>query len=76
MMNAENLKKFRESMNIRTKIEMSRILGVDKGTYIKWENGARKMPAIADLAIHAVLFMSKAGLLDSFLKYFNKKVKK
>ena len=47
---------------------MAKYLGVDYGTYIKWERGTRKISAIGVRAIKLLLYLHRKNILNDFIK--------
>ena len=66
-MTAKQIKETREYLGFSFAKEMSHALGVDIGTYHKWENGKRKIPAVGISAIKLLKFLHDAEMLNAFL---------
>ena len=66
-MTSEQIREAREYLGFSSQKDMSHALGVDIGTYHKWEAGKRKIPAVGVRAIKALKFIHDAKLLNSFL---------
>jgi len=66
-MTAEQIKEAREYLGFQFATDMAKGLGVDIGTYHKWENDKRKIPAVGIRAIKALVFIKDAGRLQEFL---------
>ena len=66
-MTPEQIKEAREYLGFSFAKDMAHALGVDIGTYYKWEAGKRKIPAVGIRAIKALKVLHDANLLNSFL---------
>ena len=66
-MNSLEIKKAREYLGFYFSKDMAGALGVDIGTYHKWEKGKRKIPAVGIRAIKALVFIKDADKLEEFL---------
>ena len=65
-MNSSQIREAREYLGFSSQKNMAKALGVDIGTYHKWEAGKRKIPAVGVRAIKALKFMYDAGILNTF----------
>ena len=66
-MNPQELKQTRLSIGLRFKTDMAKALGVDYGTYNKWETGENKIPAVGVTAVKLLVFIHDCGLLNTYL---------
>ena len=53
--------------------EMSRLVGVHRQTWAKWEHGERNLTAAPSRLLDVILWMHSRGLIGDFLRDFRKK---
>ena len=70
-MTPEQIKEARKYLGFSFATDMAQALGVNIGTYHKWEAGKRKIPAVGIRAIKSLKFLHDANLLNSFLSVTN-----
>ena len=65
-MTRQQLKAARESLSLNIG-EMAEMINTPRGTYVKWENGARRVPGMLDvlLPLHCYSFCPWRGMTRS-----------
>lgn len=67
-MTPQQLKAARQKLG-RSQVKMATLCGIALGTWIKWEVGAQKPPAIALQHIGCLMWLDETGKLDAWQKF-------
>jgi len=71
-MKDNNFKEARQTLGL-TQQKMADLCGIHRMTWVKWERGEQKPPAIARTHVKCLLWLNEQGLLDSWYKYLRDK---